>query len=221
MGHRMSYVGEPIHDVRNLRSKSVYIPEDLQPPKPEFHQPRRRSNSEFAPKKRPISVMHDVPLPVGRISPSPRQDSGYWAKDTLLSLSDDVRHMSIMNDPNKLYSRTRSASFSNLSGSNAKLSPANNVSKVMNRHRREGSASSTHNSRPNTPQLHIPPIVKTSRSRDSLQTPPMSPYLPPTMNGNRNSFYANNQRISSEQSKVSNRNSLYLHQHQQKNRIRS
>ncbi|CAG8592697.1 15044_t:CDS:2 [Rhizophagus irregularis] len=206
-------------------STPVYIPEDLQPPKPEFHQPRKRSNSEFAPKKRPISFMHDVPLPVGRVSPSPRQDSGYWAKDTLLALSDDLRHMSIMNDSNALYSRTRSASFSNPSGSGniAKLSPANNISKVMNRHshRREGSSSSAHNSRPSTPQLQIPPIVKPSRSKDSLQTPPMSPYSSSTMNGNRNSFYANNQRISSEQSKVSNRNSFYLHQHQQKNRIRS
>ncbi|RIA93691.1 hypothetical protein C1645_761884, partial [Glomus cerebriforme] len=233
MGHRNSYIAEPIHDARNRRPKSAFIPEDLHPPKPDFYQPRKRSNSEFAPKKRPNSMMYEqiqVPsLPIGRVSPSPRQDSGYWAKDTLIALSDDLRHISLMNDSNSSHSsnsRSRSASFSNTSGSsnNVKLSPAN---KVINRHRREGSGSSVHSSRPSTPQLQIPPqgnylpqpAIKSSRSKDSLQTPPISVYLPSTTNGNRNSLYMNSnlQRISTEQLKSSNRNSVYL----QKNRIRS
>jgi hypothetical protein len=232
----MTYVAEPIYDARNRRPKSAYFPDNLQALKPDPNQPRKRSNSEFVPKVRTNSVYEQAPqvppFPIGRVSPSPRQDSGYWAKDTLIALSDDLRHISIMNDSNSSHSssKSRSSNIGNINGgsNNAKLSPANNISKIINRHRREGSGSSVHSNKANIPQLHIQgnylpqtysspqvPALQSSRSKDSL-----SVYLP--SNGNRNSLYmsSNNiqKKVSSEQLKA-NRNSTYSHH--QKNRIKS
>lgn len=223
IGHRTSLMVEPIHDARNRRPRSAFVPDDRQIPKPDFHQPRKRSNSEFVPRKRTSSIVLDpsqVPsIPHGRVSPSSRQDSGYWAKDAITALSDDFRHISLMNDIN---SSTRSKGSNISSNVNVpKIPPINNgVAKVINRHRREGSGSS-HNSRPSTPHNSRPSTPHNSRPN----TPQSHIYVPVSpMNGNRNLLHTNNNNIhkrpSFEQLMPSNRNSV-LYQHQQKHRIRS
>ncbi|CAI2178700.1 16149_t:CDS:2 [Funneliformis geosporum] len=141
--HRMSLVVEPINKTQSRRRPiSAFVPGDIHAPKPDFHQPRKRSNSEFVPRKRTDSMLIESPIPHGRVSPNPRQDSGYWAKDTLLALSEDLRHVNLMND--------LGASSTKSKGSNVSNGSSN---KSTNRHRHEGSGNC---SKPSSPKLQIP-----------------------------------------------------------------
>ncbi|CAG8513829.1 13737_t:CDS:2, partial [Racocetra persica] len=58
---------------------------------------RRKSHSELSPHRK-TDLLSSPQLITGRISPNQRQDSGYWARETLAALSTDSRHQMLMND---------------------------------------------------------------------------------------------------------------------------
>lgn len=153
-------------------------------PEPQFQ--RKRAISEFVPKRN--SHMPEKLSPqftqIGRVSPSLKQDSGYWARDTLAALSNDLRHLSLIND---------SASSSN----------SQSKSDSTMKHR-ENSSLSSFSSRPHSPHF-LSPTLRYSRSRDSLYaTNNRQSYYMTTSNithrassenlNNRNSYYPSQQK---------------------------
>ncbi|CAG8468514.1 8409_t:CDS:2 [Diversispora eburnea] len=192
-GYRLSPTPEPIPISENRRPHSST--EDFYISKPQFQQ-RKRANSEFVPKgnKNMPEQLSPQFTQIGRVSPSPRQDSGYWARDTLTALSEDFRHLSLMND-------------SSSSNSNNSQSKSDSSSGLMKH--RENSSLSSFGSRSHSPQVPSP-TLRYSRSRDSLYA-----------TNNRQSYYMTNNisnRISSEPLSSNNRVSYYPPQ--QKYRVR-
>ncbi|RHZ64169.1 hypothetical protein Glove_326g196 [Diversispora epigaea] len=192
-GYRLSPTPEPISISENRRPHSST--EDFYISKPQFQQ-RKRADSEFVPKRNKNMPEQLSPqlMQVGRISPSPRQDSGYWARDTLGALSEDFRHLNLMND----------SSSSNSNNSQSKSDSSSNLMK--------NSSLSSFGSRPHSPQVPSP-TLRYSRSRDSLYA-----------TNNRQSYYMTNNignRISSEHLSVAaNNNRVSYYPPQQKYRVR-
>ncbi|CAG8440642.1 6081_t:CDS:2 [Acaulospora morrowiae] len=199
-GRKSSLTPEPASVPGNRRPRSTA--DNIHPP--ELHlrsQPRKRANSEYVPKRNSY-----IPEPqltqVGRISPSPRQDSGYWARDTLAALSGDSRHLNLMNDPNSNFM-------------------PNNSQNRSDRHpqHRDSIGSSSYGSRPHSPQIPSP-TSQYSRSKDLLGASP----------NNRQSYYMVNnnnnvhRRVSSDHLTVATNRASYYQQQppspQQKHRVR-
>ncbi|CAG8474578.1 16567_t:CDS:2 [Funneliformis mosseae] len=179
---RTSLVVEPVHQAQSRRRPiSAFVPGDKHLPQPDIHQPRKRANSEFVPRKRTDSMLIEPPIPHGRVSPNPRQDSGYWAKDTLLALSEDFRHVNLMNDMSAPSTKSKNSNISNGSSN-----------KSTNRHRRNGSGNIN---KPSSPKLQIPVGGHGSHTNNNMNKRLSSELLIPS---NRNSIlYQQKNRIRS------------------------
>lgn len=179
---RTSLVVEPVHQAQSRRRPiSAFVPGDKHLPQPDIHQPRKRANSEFVPRKRTDSMLIEPPIPHGRVSPNPRQDSGYWAKDTLVALSEDFRHVNLMNDMSAPSTKSKNSNVSNGSSN-----------KSTNRHRRNGSGNIN---KPSSPKLQIPVAGYGSHTNNNMNKQLSSELLIPS---NRNSIlYQQKNRIRS------------------------
>ncbi|CAG8557880.1 12743_t:CDS:2 [Ambispora leptoticha] len=220
------------HEHQTRRPRSALFNDELLPPSPHFAKPRQRSNSDNTSGSRPKSLYNAPPL----LAPIPvsnsRQDSGIWAKDTLLALSEDYQSLASLMHNNNSYpspgttpppkgpgefymngSRSRNGSNTSL---NKALLKHDSGSDAWRGHRREnssGSSAGSHRSFYASSGNNSPVHMMHSqgmRSRDSLNN---------GFSNGGSSSPINPRRRTSMENVHSNRGSVYISQ-QSKHRTR-